>query len=874
MFNLLENEKSIIKKYQPLLNQINSLENTVKTLTDNDLKENIYKLKKKYFLTQNLSNDIIVESFALTREASIRTIGLRHFDQQILGGLVLNEGKIAEMKTGEGKTLVATLPAALNALTRKGVHLVTVNDYLAKRDVEWMGQIYQHLGLTVGLIESKMEENIRRKNYQKDITYITNSELGFDFLRDNMAFSLNQLVQRPFNFCIIDEVDSILIDEARTPLIISGEVPTNSNIYIQASEISKYLKKECDFQMDEKTTNITLTEQGIRQIEKILGISNIFETKQPWLFFILNALRAENFFLKDVKYIVRNNQICIVDEFTGRIMPDRRWNNGLHEAIEAKENIFVKKSSEQLAAITYQNFFTLYPKLSGMTGTAKTAETELEKIYNLEVVVIPTVRPFKREDLPDRVYINEIAKWKAVAQECISMYKIGRPVLVGTNSIEKSEIVSLLLKDCNIPYKLLNAKPENLKFESQIIAEAGCTNSITIATNMAGRGTDIILGGSSSFKIKRLMKILNFTEKVKFQQTNLKLFLLKQLIKNIKNKQINFSFKELEVLLDLNKIKNVNTKNLKKLLNILFFYIKINYKIKSNYQRKKVQELGGLLVIGTERHESRRIDNQLRGRAGRQGDPGTSRFFISLEDKIFRLFGGNNIKNLINTFQLNNDNIPLESNLLTKSLDLAQEKVENYYYEMRKNVYDYDEVLNQQRKVFYSTRSLVLNTSTIRNWILDLGEYVILEIVTYLNEVNLDKKNETLEADLIELKKLFGFSFNLDFQTIQKIPPLLLFSFLREQFWLTYDIKETNSEIIDQGFYREFEKICLLQAIDFCWSEHLQKMSDLRESIVWRAYAQRDPLVEYKQEGYLIFTNTLKQIRNFLVFAILSTDLL
>jgi preprotein translocase subunit SecA len=874
MFNLLENEKSIIKKYQPLLNQINILENTVKTLTDNELKENIYKLKKKYFLTQNLSNDIIVDSFAFTREASIRTVGLRHFDQQILGGLVLNEGKIAEMKTGEGKTLVATLPAALNALTRKGVHLVTVNDYLAKRDVEWMGQIYQHLGLTVGLIESKMEENVRRKNYQKDITYITNSELGFDFLRDNMAFSLNQLVQRPFNFCIIDEVDSILIDEARTPLIISGEVPTNSNIYIQASEISKYLKKGRDFEMDEKTTNITLTEQGIRQIEKILGISNIFETKQPWLFFILNALRAEKFFLKDVKYIVRNNQICIVDEFTGRIMPDRRWNNGLHEAIEAKENIFVKKSSEQLAAITYQNFFTLYPKLSGMTGTAKTAETELEKIYNLEVVVIPTVRPFKREDLPDRVYISEIAKWKAVAQECIEMYKIGRPVLVGTNSIEKSEIVSLLLKDCNIPYKLLNAKPENLKFESQIIAEAGCTNSITIATNMAGRGTDIILGGSSSFKIKRLMKILNFTEKVKFQHTNLKLFLLKQLIKNIKKNQTNFSFKELEILLDLNKIKNINTKYLKKLLNILFFYIKINYKIKSNYQRKKVQELGGLLVIGTERHESRRIDNQLRGRAGRQGDPGTSRFFISLEDKIFRLFGGNNIKNLINTFQLNNDNIPLESNLLTKSLDLAQEKVENYYYEMRKNVYDYDEVLNQQRKVFYSTRSLILNTSTIRNWILDLGEYVILEIVTYFNEVNLDKKNENLETDIIELKKLFGFSFNLDVQKIKKIPPLLLFSFLREQFWLTYDIKETNSEIIDEGFYREFEKICLLQAIDFCWSEHLQKMSDLRESIVWRAYAQRDPLVEYKQEGYILFTNTLKQIRNFLVFTILSTDLL
>ena len=873
MFNLLENEKSITKKYQPLLNQINLFETTVKNLTDDQLKENISKLKKKYFLTQKLSEDLIIESFSLTREASIRTIGLRHFNEQIIGGLVLNEGKIAEMKTGEGKTLVATLPAVLNALTRKGVHIVTVNDYLAKRDLDWMGQVYKHLGLTSGLIKSDMKEDERRKSYQQDITYITNSELGFDYLRDNMTFSSSQLVQRPFNYCIIDEVDSILIDEARTPLIISGQVPTNSNIYVQASEISKYLRKNIDFEMDEKTTNIVLTENGIRQIEKILSITNIFETQQPWLFFVINALRASNFFFKDVQYIVRNNKICIVDEFTGRIMPERRWNNGLHEAIEAKENIYVNQSSKQLAAVTYQNFFTLYPKLSGMTGTAKTAEIEFEKIYNLEVLVIPTVRPFKREDLADRVYVNEIAKWKAVAETCVSMYKIGRPILIGTNSIEKSEIVSLLLKDCNITHKVLNAKPENLKLESQIIAEAGCFGSIIISTNMAGRGTDIILGGSLNFKIKKKV-IKTLMSNIKIEQNGLTFFTLKLLIHKIKKKKENFSKQKLEDLIELNLIKNQKEKWIKKLINILFFYIKINYKIKSTLQKKKVQELGGLFVIGTERHESRRIDNQLRGRAGRQGDLGSSRFYISLEDKIFRLFGGNNIKKLIKTFQLNNTNIPLESNLLTKSLDLAQEKVENYYYEIRKNVYEYDEVLNEQRKVFYSTRALVLNTSTIRNWVLDLGEYVILEIITYLKEINNNKSNEFLEQDLFELKKLLGFSFNLDFYSMQKLPPLLLFSFLREQFWLTYDIKEISSEIVDPGFYREFEKICLLQAIDFCWSEHLQKMAELRESIVWRAYAQRDPLVEYKQEGYRLFTITLKQIRNFLIFAVLSTDLM
>jgi preprotein translocase subunit SecA len=874
MFNLLENEKYTIKNYQFLLNQINLLENLTKNLTDTEIKENIYKLKKKYALNQKLSEDIIIESFSLTREASIRTIGLRHFDQQIIGGLVLNEGKIAEMKTGEGKTLVATLPIALNALTENGVHLVTVNDYLAKRDFDWMKQIYQYLGLTSGLIQSQMNENERKINYQKDITYITNSELAFDFLRDNMSSSSSKLVQRPFNYCIIDEVDSILIDEARTPLIISGQLATDSNIYIQASEISKYLKKDIHFEVDEKSNNIVLTENGIRQIEKILGISNIFETNQPWLFFIINALKAENFFLKDVQYIIQNNSICIVDEFTGRIMPDRRWNNGLHEAIEAKENISAKQSTKQLAAITYQNFFTLYPKLSGMTGTAKTAEVELEKIYNLEVTVIPTIRPFKREDLPDQVYVNEIAKWKSVAKTCALMYKNGRPILVGTNSIEKSEIISLILKDYNVPHKLLNARPENLNLESEIIAEAGCLGSIVISTNMAGRGTDIILGGNLNFKINKLIRFLNSKNRSKLEKQELKFLILKILINQMKNHHDDFFEKDYEYLTQLDFFQTKKQRLLKKIITTLFFYLKTNYRVKFDSEKKKVLGLGGLFVIGTERHESRRIDNQLRGRAGRQGDPGSSRFFISLEDKIFRLFGGNNFKKLINKFQLNNDTIPLESSLLTKSLEIAQEKVENYYYQIRKNIYEYDEVLNEQRKVFYSTRSLILNTPIIRNWILDIGEIVILELINYLKSNKKVKKNEISEQDIFELKKLLGFSFDLNLKNLEKIPSFTLFNFLREQFWLTYDIKEINSEILLPGFYRSFEKYYLLQAIDFCWSEHLEKMAELRESIVWRAYGQRDPLIEYKQEAYKLFTTTSKQIRNCLIFAILSSNLI
>lgn len=874
MITQFENNKFLIKQYDNLLNQINLNESIVQNLTDIELKEKIEKLKAQYFITNKLSDKLIIESFSLTREASIRTIGLRHFDQQLIGGLVLNEGKIAEMKTGEGKTLVATLPIVLNALTSKGVHLVTVNDYLAKRDAEWMGQIYNHLGLSHGLIQSQMNENERKFNYNKDITYITNHELAFDFLRDNMVLDSSDLVLRPFNYCIIDEVDSILIDEARTPLIISGEVPTDSIMYIQALEISKYLRKNIDYELDEKATNVVLTDAGIKQIEKILGISNIFETNQPWVFFVTNALKADNFFFKNVQYIIRNNKICIVDEFTGRIMPDRRWNNGLHEAIEAKENIWVDQSSRQLAGITYQNFFTLYPKLSGMTGTAKTAATEFEKIYNLEVIVIPTIRPFQRQDLPDQVYVSEIGKWKAVAQACREMYHIGRPTLVGTNSIEKSEIISLILNDYNIPHKVLNAKPDNLGLESEIIAEAGCLGSIVISTNMAGRGTDIILGGNLNFKINRIVINLITNNKIKYSKNRSKLFIFHKLMSQIKKKQTNFSKKDIEYILDLNNFNTQKQKLLKKVIVILFFYLKINLKKSFVSKRKQIVELGGLFVIGTERHESRRIDNQLRGRTARQGDPGSSRFYISLEDKIFRLFGGNKIKQLINTFQLTNDDIPLQSKILTKSLDIAQEKVENYYYEIRKNIYEYDEVLNQQRQIFYATRWSVLNTVTIRNWILDIGESVIIDLLKYLKTTQTIENKELLEQDLEQLKNLFNFSINLDIKTLKQLPSFILFNFLREQFWLNYDLKEINYELLMQiKEYQDFQKSCFLKAIDSCWSDHLEKMSELREAIVWSAYGQRDPLIQYKQEAYRLFTITLQEIQNYLIFTLLSTDL-
>ena len=873
MFNIFKFKKNIFKEYQPLINEINFLENKLQFLTNEDLKYKMLELRKKYLESTQTSKNILIESFALTREVSKRTIGLRHYDEQLLGGLILQQGKVVEMKTGEGKTLVATLPASFNALTQEGVHIITVNDYLAKRDEAWMGQVFKNLGLTVGLIETTTPKENRKNAYSCDITYVNNSELGFDYLRDNLAYELDDIVQRPFNYCIIDEIDSILIDESRTPLVISGLVPIDSNIYIEAFEVSKHLEKFIDSEIDERLKNITLTEAGFLKIERILNIENIFESETPWLFHIDNALRARNFYLKEVDYIVKDNQINIIDEFTGRMMPDRRWDKGLHEAIEAKENLLIDNSSESLASITYQNFFTLYPKLSGMTGTAKTAEQEFENTYQLEVSVLPTHLPFKREDLPDRVYNNEIAKWKAVVKECILLNKTGRPILIGTSTIEKSEIVSLLLKNYNVRHKTLNAKPENLMFESDIIAQAGCKNAITIATNMAGRGTDIILGGTVKHKTKKFIKYFFYLNSISIIQSTLIFFFLKIFKKkNIKvfdNLDYLFCFfeKQFDEIKSTNELSelfyNINNKRVINSIEIIYNYVINNYMLCNDKQTQEIRELGGLFVIGTERQESRRIDNQLRGRAGRQGDPGSSRFFLSLEDKIFK----NNIR--IPNLDYGNEDSPLESKFLSKALDFSQQKTENFYYEIRKNLYKYDEVLNEQRKIFYKNRSLILKTSTIENWIIEWEEDLIIDYINYLKKFNSKKTPRNLEKKIMLLKELTGISLNFN---ENKLPNLILFDLLFSELWLSSEIKKILGDEIFSD--QTFETSSILRAMDVCWCEHLEKMSELRESTRWQAYAQKDPFIVYKQEAMSLFLNMNDEIMDILILDRLVSDIL
>jgi len=690
------NKNSLVNKYQSLVNQINVLENNLKTLSDSELRAKSFKLKKEYEDTQNLDS-LIAESFALTREASSRTLGLRHFDVQLIGGLVLNNQKIAEMKTGEGKTLVATLPASLNAITKKGVHIVTVNDYLANRDQVSMGQIYRFLGLDTGLIQDGMSAPDRRDSYNADVTYVTNYELTFDFLRDNMALNLTDVVLRPFNYCIIDEVDSILIDEAQTPLIISNNIQTPIEKYIVAAEITDYLELNIHYKVDEKNKNVVLTEEGSKQIENILSIQDLYDPKDPWIPYVINALKANALFFNNIHYIVQNNRIVIVDEFTCRIMPDRRWGDGLHQAIEAKEKLSIRQKTETVAAITYQNFFLLYPKLSGMTGTGKTTEVEFEKIYKLSVDEIPTSRPILRKDLPDFIYKDQFSKWNAIAQACNKISATGQPILVGTTTVEKSEMLAQLLNEYTLSYQILNAKPENVRRESEIVAQAGAKGSITIATNMAGRGTDIILGGNINFKIqKKLYDILtlskNYTLSKKitiFQSQILSQFegtsqkFLSVLLSLLNDKQF-LKLSDIDILRILRENDRISIPTVSYQCSIRFLINELvsQYKKHQEQENKIVKNLGGLYIIGTERNDSRRVDNQLRGRCGRQGDPGTSRFFLSLDDNLLRLFGGPKIQNFMQT-QIS-DNSPLESDLITKSLDSAQERVEERAYQQRK----------------------------------------------------------------------------------------------------------------------------------------------------------------------------------------------
>ena len=867
--NPIARKSPLLEEYRTIMTEINALEFKIKALNNTELRNKIFQLKKYYQEEQDLSK-LIAQSFAITREASYRTLDLYPNNLQLIGGLVLNNGKISEMQTGEGKTLTATLPAVLNALTNKGVHIVTVNDYLANRDQSSMGQIYRSLGLNTGLIQEDMTFRERQQNYKADITYVTNNELAFDYLRDNMASNLNQVVLPPFNYCIVDEVDSIFIDEAQVPLIISQAIDTCVDKYIIAAEIAEYLEVNLHFKVDEKNRNIILTEQGTTQIEKILQIEDLYNPNDPWIPYILSAIKSTTLFFRNVHYIIQNNQIVIVDEFTGRIMPDRRWNEGLHQAVEAKEGVPIRQNTETAASITYQNFFLLYPKLSGMTGTAKTSEVEFEKIYNLPVEEIPTARPNLRRDLPDFVYKDSLIKWTAIAKECKVIAKTKQPILIGTTTVENSEMLGDLLKEYQLSYRLLNAKPENVKRESEIVAQAGEIGSITIATNMAGRGTDIILGGNVTFKVrKQLYNILvSYKSQSKLGKLNTSFPLTKdinftsQKFLSVLNSLLNdskfLSLSSTGILKFLNEIDQIRIPkipyqcSIKFLLNELTKFEKKNQTI----DNKIVKNLGGLYIIGTERNNSRRIDNQLRGRCGRQGDPGTSRFFLSLEDSLFRNFGSSKLQGFMQNQLL--DDLPLESNLLTKSLDAAQKRVEERDYDGRKYLFDYDDILNKQRNIVYYERRKLLESQSLRETILAYGEQVIKDIINLLKDPKFKKNGSLIE----ELFKTRLVSLNYDLNNLDSFE---LKNYLFQEFWLSYEAKVLEFEICQIGLIRSFERTIILYYTDIAWKEHLQKIALLRDAVGWRSYGQRNPLFEFKEEAYNLFQNRNITIRHLLI---------
>ncbi|MDI3481808.1 MAG: preprotein translocase subunit SecA [Tepidanaerobacteraceae bacterium] len=757
------NEKEI-KKLSRIVDEVNRWEPDMQKLSDEELRKKTDEFKERISQGQTLE-DILPEAFATVREAAKRTLNMRPFDVQVLGGIVLHQGRIAEMKTGEGKTLVATMPAYLNALTGKGVHIVTVNDYLAKRDSEWMGKIYNFLGLEVGLIVHDLDYESRKKAYNADITYGTNNEFGFDYLRDNMVLSKEQMVQRPLNYAIVDEVDSILIDEARTPLIISGQAEESTEIYYKFARFVPKLKEGEDYTVDEKAHSVMPTENGIKKAENFLGVANLYdEENMELLHHFQQALKAHALMKRDRDYVVKDGQVIIVDEFTGRLMFGRRYSDGLHQAIEAKEGVKVEHESKTLATITFQNYFRMYKKLAGMTGTAATEEEEFRKIYGLDVVVIPTHKPMIRVDYPDVVYKTEKGKFEAVVNEIEKCHKRGQPVLVGTVSIEKSERLSAMLKKRGIPHEVLNAKYHEK--EAEIVAKAGQRGAVTIATNMAGRGTDIVLG-------------------------------------------------------------------------------------------EGVAELGGLHIIGTERHESRRIDNQLRGRSGRQGDPGSSRFYVSLEDDLMRLFGSDNIKGIMDRLGMEEDQ-PIEHPLITRAIENAQKKVEARNFDIRKHVLEYDDVMNTQREVIYSQRRKVLEKEDLKASI----KQMIADVVDRLLDIYAGKEIHPEEwnikglaeymADIFQIKDVIDSS-NLENMSREDVRNALV-----EKALAAYDKKEQE---LGSENMRELERFIMLKVVDQKWMDHIDAMDQLREGIGLRAYGQRDPVIEYKIEGYEMFQEMIASIQ-------------
>ena len=868
-----DSTKRALTKYDQLVNQINALEKEFNNLTDTQLRDYTTQLKVDLCNGVKSNDQITTEAFALVREATMRVLGLRHFDVQLVGGLILNEGKIAEMKTGEGKTLVALLPTFLNALYGEGVHVVTVNDYLARRDAESVGQVHTFLGLSVGLIQEDMEFEERKKNYACDVIYVTNNELGFDYLRDNMAFTVDEIVQRPFFYCVVDEVDAILIDEARTPLIISGPSKAPTQKYLRTTKLVDTLRKDIHYSVDEKNQNATLLEEGLAFCEQALGTSDLYNVEDPWIPYILNSVKAKELFVRNTHYIANEeNEIIIVDEFTGRTMVGRRWSDGLHQAVEAKEGLPIQDESQTLASITYQNLFLLYSKLSGMTGTAKTEEVEFEKIYNLQVIPVPTNRSIQRKDFPDLIYKNQYLKWQAIANECLEMYNLGRPVLVGTTTIEKSELLAALLTEYQLPYRLLNARPENIESESEIIAQAGCKNAITIATNMAGRGTDIVLGGNpKSRTLSRFQKFISYSKSLTVaDQVDLssdELSTLSKLFKDIQFPDYIYTYAQALEYLESNSDLPVQ----------------LSEELKSNYlrlsesdkniavaDRSTVQNLGGLHVIGTERHESRRIDNQLRGRSGRQGDPGSSRFFLSLEDKLLRIFGGDKISGLMQNMGLQ-ESVPIQSKFLNQSLESAQKKVEAYYFDIRKKLFEYDQALNTQRNGVYIERRRILEIDSLRDWIIEYAERSLYDVVFFIGIT----QNGLLKTSILQkVQNLLGTPFLFQPKQLDSQEEVRFISYLQQQFQISYDLKEAEMKLIEPGLLRELERSFLLQQIDFSWKEHLQKISALRDAVGWRAYGQKDPLTEYKQEAYNFFVIMLTRIRHRVVYFVLRSRII
>ena len=810
-----------------------------------ELELKISEIKKR--ATREPLEELIPGWFALIQEISFQEIGLRHFDTQLAAGVLLHRGKIVEMKTGEGKTLVSTLPVGLNALTKKSVHVVTVNDYLAERDQKWMGKIYNRLDLSVGLIKSNSSTEEKQSSYNSDITYVTNSEVVFDYLRDSSACNRNEIVQKPFNFCLIDEIDSVLIDEARTPLILS-EFKGNDNInkLYFAKAIANVLDTDIDFQFDEKRKDINLTEKGYEKTKNRIGKKTLYDPKDPWILEILNALKAKYLFKLNKDYIILNNKIVIVDEFSGRIMEDRRWSMGLHEAVEIKEEIDIGGGTKTKSSITYQNFFTLYPTLAGMTGTAKTTEKEFKDIYNLDVIVLPTVKPLQRKDLEDLVYQRAFSKWKAVLKLSTECYKKGQPILIGTATIDNSEFLSDLFTVSNIPHQVLNAKPENVTRESEIVAQAGERYAVTIATNMAGRGTDIILGGNPTFKTKQKLWELLIEEKEKVQD-------FREAAEEISEKyRLTSSLKQLEKdIQSLPYSLDTCEIELKTLYNLIYQPTSEQWK----KENEIVKELGGLFVLGTERHETRRIDNQLRGRAGRQGDPGISQFFVSLEDELVKVFGGDSISKWI-TYLVDDDDTPLESKLLTNSLENAQKKVELYNYDMRKNVFQYDDILNSQRKQLFNARNELVFDNIYEELFLRFDEIRLDDERSRENNFTYHRTFEKLfdSYSLYEKRKSKG-------KTNEE---------LYKEIWITHDLRFAQCNCYQLGFLNSTRSTILLSSVDIAWTEHIERMSSIRETINWRSYGQQNPLVEYNFEAFKSFKLMFEEIRSCMLYYFLN----